>query len=139
MTHSVRRRADIQTAAQCVFCRARFRQRSQTPSIDVPHRPHHNAPEAILPLQERDTRWYIAFRGLYMTTAEAIIQRLKSLPDSAQREVLDFVEFLESRRKDRTLRKDDVSWSDFSLASAMRGMEDEDSAYTRTDLKESFR
>lgn len=74
-----------------------------------------------------------------MTTAEAIIQRLKSLPDSAQREVLDFVEFLESRRKDRTLRKDDVSWSDFSLASAMRGMEDEDSAYTRTDLKESFR
>ena len=73
-----------------------------------------------------------------MTTAEAIIQHLKALPDSAQRKVLGFVEFLESRRKDGTLREDDVSWSDFSLASAMRGMEDEDSIYTRADLKESF-
>lgn len=73
-----------------------------------------------------------------MTTAEAIIQRLRSLPDSEQQEVLDFVEFLKSRQSVRTLRGDDVSWSEFSLSSAMQGMENEESTYTRTDLKESF-
>ena len=73
-----------------------------------------------------------------MTTAEAIIQRLRSLPDSEQQEVLDFVEFLKSRQSVRTLRGDDVSWSEFSLSSGMQGMENEESTYTRTDLKESF-
>lgn len=74
-----------------------------------------------------------------MTTAQAIMRRLKSLPDQAQREVLDFVEFIESHRKGPTVAsKDDKSWSNFSLASAMRGMEDEDTSYTLADLKESF-
>jgi hypothetical protein len=52
--------------------------------------------------------------------------------------VLDFVEFLQSRHKGLTAREDDVAWSEFSLASAMRGMEDEETAYTLADLKESF-
>jgi len=73
-----------------------------------------------------------------MTTAEAIIQHLKSLPDWAQREVLDFVQFLESRRKGLTGREEDVAWSDFSLSSAMRGMEDEGTPYTLADIKEPF-
>ena len=73
-----------------------------------------------------------------MTTAQAIIQRLESLPDSAQREVLDFVEFLGSRRKHPMSREEDAAWSNFSLASAMRGMEDEKTPYTLADLKESF-
>ena len=73
-----------------------------------------------------------------MTTAEAIIQHLKSLPDSAQREVLDFVQFIESRRKELTVREEDVGWSDFSITSAMRGMEDERTPYTLADIKESF-
>lgn len=70
-----------------------------------------------------------------MTTTQAIVQHLEALPDSVQREVLDFVEFLESRRGNRVLRGDDDQWSDFSLASAMRGMEDEGSPYTAADLK----
>ena len=73
-----------------------------------------------------------------MTTAEAIIQHLKSLPDSAQREVLDFVQFLESRRKGLARREEDVAWSDLSLSSAMRGMEDEGALYTVADIKEPF-
>lgn len=73
-----------------------------------------------------------------MTTAEAIIQHLNSLPDTAQREVLDFVQFLEAQRKELTGKEEDVMWSDFSLASAMRGMEDEGADYTLTDIKESF-
>jgi len=73
-----------------------------------------------------------------MTTTEAILQHLRSLPDSAQREVLDFVRFLESRREELTQREEDAMWSRFSLASALRDMEDEDTPYTLADLKESF-
>lgn len=73
-----------------------------------------------------------------MTTLQAIVQHLKSLPDSAQREVLDFVEFIGARRKEPTARAEDISWSDVSLATAMRGMEDEETLYTLADVKESF-
>ena len=73
-----------------------------------------------------------------MTIAEVIVQRLKLLPASAQREVLDFIGFLESRRQEHTLREGEVAWSAFSLASAMRGMEDEETPYTLADLKEAF-
>lgn len=73
-----------------------------------------------------------------MTTTEAILQHLKSLPDSAQREVLDFVRYLESRREELIQREEDAAWSDFSLASALRDMPDEETIYTLADLKESF-
>jgi hypothetical protein len=73
-----------------------------------------------------------------MTTTEAILQHLQSLPDSARREVLDFVRFLESRRAELIQRDEDTAWSHFSLASALRGMEDEESPYTLADLKEPF-
>jgi hypothetical protein len=43
------------------------------------------------------------------------------LPESKQIEILDFIE-----------------WADFSLSSAMRGMEDEQAPYSLNDLKESF-
>jgi len=72
-----------------------------------------------------------------MTTAQAILERLKDLPDSAQQEVLDFIKSLESRRAALT-REEDASWSHLSLASAMRDMEDEESPYTLADLTESF-
>ena len=71
-----------------------------------------------------------------MTITQAIIQHLESLPDSAQREVLDFVEFLEFQRKGAIQRKEETAWSDFSLESAMHGMEDEETPYTLADLKE---
>ena len=72
-----------------------------------------------------------------MTTSEAIVERLKSLPDPVQKEILDFVEFLESKHAGSCAS--DTEWNRFSLASAMRGMEDEDPPYTRDDLKVSFR
>ena len=74
-----------------------------------------------------------------MTTSEAILARLQALPESAQQEILDFVEFLASRPRTPAGREDDTTWSEFSLASAMRGMEEEDSPYSLADLKESFR
>ncbi len=74
-----------------------------------------------------------------MTTTEAIIQHLGDLHERARREVLDFVEFLASRQATSGVGDEDGAWSEFSLASAMRGMENEDSPYTFDDLKESFR
>jgi hypothetical protein len=78
---------------------------------------------------------------IVMTPTEAIVQRLKSPPVSTQRQVLDFVEFLESRRQEQTVREDEAAWSAFSLTSAMRGMEmeEEETPYTLADVKEAFR
>ncbi|MDZ4199735.1 MAG: DUF2281 domain-containing protein [Kiritimatiellia bacterium] len=74
-----------------------------------------------------------------MTTAQAIAEQIETLPEAAKREVLDFVVFLESKTRTRGVPESGASWSAFSLASAMRGMEEEDSPYTVADMKESFR
>jgi len=74
-----------------------------------------------------------------MTTAQAIVEQLPSLPEDAQAEVLDFIEFIKTRKVGEGERRDDAEWATFSLASAMRGTEDEQSPYTLDDLKESFR
>ena len=75
-----------------------------------------------------------------MTTLESIHQYAQMLPDSLQREVLDFVRFLLFKREQEIIpEQDDLEWSNFSLASAMRGMENEDTpVYTTDDLKEVF-
>lgn len=70
-------------------------------------------------------------------TISIIVNRLELLPDYAQHEVLDFVEFLRTRQMQYEAgRTEDNSWSNFSLASAMRGMEDEETPYTSTDIIE---
>jgi len=74
-----------------------------------------------------------------MTTAQAIAQRLMSLPEDAQREVLDFVEFVKSRRTEQTRNQKTRHGRRCHLRRPMRGMEDEESPYTLGDLKESFR
>lgn len=70
-----------------------------------------------------------------MTIAQAIVQHIEILPEDTLREVLDFVEFLEMKGRATVTRKPDEEWSRFSLASAMRGMEAEDSPYTVSDVK----
>jgi len=66
-----------------------------------------------------------------MSLEEKIIRHIHELPESKKAEVLDFVEYLKSKTDER-------DWSEFSLSSAMRGMEDEISLYSLEDLKESF-
>ncbi len=63
-----------------------------------------------------------------MSVAEQILQHVSSLPEAAQSEVLDFVEYLESR-------SDRNNWSEFSLTQAMRGMESEKELYSLKDIK----
>ena len=70
-----------------------------------------------------------------MDIVEKIFEHLKSMPEHAQAEVLDFVEYLNSRKR----REDENSgWSRFSLDSAMRGIEEEPSPYGVEDIKEKF-
>ena len=76
---------------------------------------------------------------IVVTTTQGIVQHLMSLSESARQEVLDFVEFLESREAEEVARRDNARWSRLSLTSAMRGMEGEDSPYALSDLKEVFK
>jgi len=69
-----------------------------------------------------------------MTLSEKILTTIASLPESKQVEVLDFVEYL----KLKTEKEESGNWNSFSIASAMRGMENEDAIYSVTDLKETY-
>jgi len=74
-------------------------------------------------------------RGGYdMSLTERIIKNVKTLPESKQVEVLDFIEYLRSR----TEKEENIEWNNLSLSSAMRGMEEEVSPYSINDLKETF-
>jgi len=70
-----------------------------------------------------------------MKTAELIYQKVRSLPETSQGEVLDFIEYLT-----RKLRREDTAWSEMSLANALRGMEEDVFPdYGESDLKERWR
>ena len=74
-----------------------------------------------------------------MQITEKIRKNVQKLPVVFQAEVLDFVEYLLVKSEREIARQDDLDWSDLSLASAMRGMEDEDTpTYTEDDLKVDF-
>jgi hypothetical protein len=69
-----------------------------------------------------------------MNLSEKILATAASLPESKQQEVLDFVEYL----KLKTEKEESNNWDRFSIASAVRGMENEDSDYAVSDLKETY-
>ena len=64
-----------------------------------------------------------------MVLAEKIQQYVERLPASFQAEVLDFVEYLLRKVEREAVLREERAWSDFSLSSAMRGMEDEDTPF----------
>ena len=55
-----------------------------------------------------------------MSTAERIFQQVQGLPESAQEAVLQIVERLAEKSS-----AEDEEWSQFSLSTAAKGMEDE--------------
>ncbi|MCB9512147.1 MAG: DUF2281 domain-containing protein [Deferribacteres bacterium] len=74
-----------------------------------------------------------------MTTVDRISQQVNQLPQSFQREVLDFIEFLIVKSRHKLDRDEDSEWSSMSLASAMRDMDDEAyPVYDEADLKEKW-
>ena len=64
-----------------------------------------------------------------MNLGEKIIRYIQELPESKKAEVLDFVEYLRNKTEES-------NWSEFSLSSAMKGMENDDSIYSLKDIKE---
>lgn len=73
-----------------------------------------------------------------MSTVEETIRLMKGLPEKLQAEVRDFVEFLGARGDGKDVEQDQ-DWMNLSLASAMRGMENEEGpTYSPSDLKEVF-
>jgi hypothetical protein len=74
-----------------------------------------------------------------MSAKEQITDRLQKLPQPLQREVLDFIDFLAQRVAQREDSGEEADWKKFSLAQAMSGLENEDSAeYSEADLKEKW-
>ena len=69
-----------------------------------------------------------------MITAERIHEQVQKLPEPLQAEILDFIEFLMQRQ---SVRKQNSDWSNHSLATAMRDIE-EDPIYDESDLKERW-
>lgn len=69
-----------------------------------------------------------------MNLSEKIINNVKILPESKQIQILDFVEYLKLKME----KEEQNEWKDFSLSSAMQGMEDEESPYSLNDIKETF-
>ena len=71
-----------------------------------------------------------------MTTAEKVSEQVQKLPEPLQEETLDFIGFL---MRHQSVRKEDLDWSHFSLAAAMRDIEDDDDPiYDESDLKERW-
>lgn len=74
-----------------------------------------------------------------MAVAKQIQESVQRLPTAFQAEVLDFVEYLLAKAEREALREEEQEWANFSLATAMRDMEDDDDAeYTLSDLKIVF-
>jgi hypothetical protein len=69
-----------------------------------------------------------------MSIEKKIIQYIHELPEHEKSEVLDFIDYLKTKGEKKTIKE----WADFSISSAMRGMESEVTPYSLDDLKESF-
>ncbi len=93
-------------------------------------------------MREFYQRHYLKIFDLYvflgyhnaMIVTEQINGKLQRLPVPLQKEVLDFVDFLLHKNS-----HDENEWNEFSLAQAMRGLEDDDMPeYTEADLIEKW-
>lgn len=74
-----------------------------------------------------------------MSLSEKILKHIQETPESFQAEILDFVEYLESKiKKGKKSDREETEWSELSLSYAMRDMENEYSPYSLNDLKERF-
>lgn len=72
-----------------------------------------------------------------MTTTEAIVHSIETLPEEKRREVFDFVQFLKTKCEDESV-SEDKEWTKGAILSALQGMEDEEFGYSLNDLKEVF-
>ena len=71
-----------------------------------------------------------------------LVEKLQRLPAEKQAEVLDYVDYLTERFSQpgqaALTEWSERDYSDFAMAQAMRGLEDEPVLYTEADLKERW-
>jgi hypothetical protein len=73
-----------------------------------------------------------------MSVTELIAQKVSSLPDEKQTEVLDFVEFL-LQKTELEPEQEIKMWSQFSLDQVMQGLENDALPdYSLSDMKERW-
>lgn len=82
---------------------------------------------------------FVQVQVTIMIITEKIQEYVQRLPAPLQSEVLDFIEYLLSKAERDSPLRESQAWSDSSLRSAMRGMENEVTpSYTVADLKALF-
>ena len=69
-----------------------------------------------------------------MDITAKLLENINKLPESKQLELADFVERLTQIAD----YEEGLNWSDLSVASAVRDMENEELSYTINDLKEVY-
>ncbi len=88
--------------------------------------------EALSKSEKREFAFEILRRSRVFDLPPLSDEELASLAD-------ELFQNLDEREAASQKREDDLLWSQFSLAQALRGMENEDGpVYTRTDLKEDW-
>ncbi|MEK7262981.1 MAG: DUF2281 domain-containing protein [Bacteroidota bacterium] len=74
-----------------------------------------------------------------MSITEQIQHKAEVLPESLQKEILHFTEFLSLRMREATIVKEKTDWYNLSLKSVLQGMENEDtSSYEHITFKEKW-
>jgi hypothetical protein len=74
-----------------------------------------------------------------MSTIQSLEQQIASLPEAAQEELTHFLRVLTDKYSpEKSERETMEQWSAFSLSSAMRDVEDEETPYTSADIKEQW-
>ena len=72
-----------------------------------------------------------------MSVQQQIAEKIQSLPEDKQQEVLVFVELLRQKSVQEGAANENQEWNRFSLDQAMTGLEKDDlPAYTEADLTE---
>lgn len=75
-----------------------------------------------------------------MTLAEKIIQEIKTLPPPLQKKAFNFIEYLKQKTKGNKTDEEIEEWNQFSLESALSGMEDDEfPEYQESDFKEIWK
>ena len=69
-----------------------------------------------------------------MSISDKIYKELELLPEDKQAKVLDFIKHLSGKQAEEELEQ----WNQFSLSSALEGIENNEVEYTLEDIKEKY-
>lgn len=74
-----------------------------------------------------------------MSIKQIIQEKIDILSESKQVEVLNFLNYLIECQQEISIQQDNTEWSQFSLAQAMQGLENDSlPEYTERDLKQKW-